>query len=286
MTFKTAVALLSITFIVLAPLVIFGYAARPLFYEPAVVQDAIQESNLLDPFIQVRGNDVISLSYKQAIESAIISSVPSILEYMRGDSNNPRIIVTADAIKAAMPASMRSILEKRLAMAPSCASGEQPTFVSMSSFTCSPASSQDKEKAVSIAISTASPFLNLGTMHDIDLSSVFSSLAQARNILKTSFSLLILFAIIASLSVLGIVAIKRDVGVAKILGIVFLWVGISTFVTSLILPSIVGGVVKELNDVVMPLFQIVIHNAQLMSIIFIVLGIVFIAAYFVLKSKR
>ncbi len=297
MVVKIIISILSIIFVIITPLVIFGYSAKPIFYEPGIMQNVLSENGFFDALSMSTGNDIISQSQSQAISSILATHVPSMLEYLRGDSNKIEITIKADELKASTLAAVRKNLNTKISEEQACLENEEPQLVSMVKFTCSPTSTQEKEIAVNKAISQISPFLNLDQAKDVDISDQLtgelSELENARNMLKMAFSMLMIILIISILIIIGIFALrKNDIKLAfKTTGIILLWTGISSIVLSIVLPTILSNLVPTnaggnvMVSVVDDVIDIIASNAQSYALALVILGIFFIGLYYYAKSE-
>ncbi|MAH42268.1 hypothetical protein CL614_00885 [archaeon] len=298
MVVKIIITLLSIVFVILTPLVIFGYSAKPVFYEPDIMQDILNQNGFFNALSASTGSDIISQSQSQAVSAILATHVPSMLEYLRGDSDKIEIIIKANELQSSTLTAIRKTLNTKISEKPVCSENEEPQLVSMMEFTCSPTSAQGKEIAVNKAMSQISPFLGLDQAEDIDISDQLtgelSALEDARNMLKTAFGMLMILLIIIILIIIGIFALrKNDIKLAfKTTGIIFLWSGISTAVISLALPAILSNIVPPtaggnvLVSVIDDVITIITSNAQSYVFALVILGIFFIGLYYYVKSKQ
>ncbi len=286
-----AVVIISIIFVIFAPLVIFGYSTKPIFYEPNILDNILNNRGFFDSISPPQmGNDIISVSQAQAFSSTLSRTLPQMLAYLRGETDDLKIILKTDALKAAVITSVRENLDQKLSEPRVCNQDEKAQFISMTEFTCMPISGQEKEIVVNMAMSQISEFLNLNEIQDIDLSDQvkqsLDSLSPIKKMVNLGFKVLEIITIVLALLLLSIIGIRRSWKACKTIGILLIWVGISTYIIAFAIPVVLKNMVtlptenSVITGVVTDILTVITGNAQVFATALAIIGIILIITYF------
>ncbi|MFH1420344.1 MAG: hypothetical protein ABIG30_00020 [Candidatus Aenigmatarchaeota archaeon] len=289
---KVGVAILSIIFLIFAPLVIFGFATKPIFYDPAIAQSIIEKGITI---AVPEGTDFYTKALSDAMFVEIKKATPQLMAYLRGDSESFSIKISGGAMNSGIREAMKSMIITSMDSARPCNAGEQPELIGLSA-SCNPPDVTGRDLLISDTIGKYEQQINIQTVQDIDLGKQMSGLEQIRGIMKMGFGILNMAAVLMVLILVGVALVLHDSKkkILKAVGGLLVITGISTFVTSIILVQILermamgaGSQASFSAPLISGLFNIIVSNAQTYSLAVAIIGaILFIIGVFLKPGKE